>query len=203
MALFGKSGVPLEEVKQLKMQGFSDNEIIDELKGRGYPLSQINNALAQSAISEPGVAPEIENPDDFMGAPETPEETSSFSENPSLPSGGSFPEELQGRIEEITESIIDEKWDLLIEEVKKIVEWKSKVEEDVTKLKNDISNLKDDFKELHQGVLGKLESYDEKMTEVGTELKAVGKVFQDVIPEFVDNVKELRAITREVKGKKK
>lgn len=201
MALFGKSNVPLEEVKQLKMQGFSDNEIIDELKGRGYPLSQINNALAQSAISEPGVAPEIENPDDFMASPE---ETPSFSENPSpIPTNSSFPEELQGRIEEITESIIDEKWDLLIEEVKKIVEWKSKVEEEVNKLKTDISNLKDDFKELHQGVLGKLESYDEKMTEVGTELKAVGKVFQDVIPEFVDNVKELRAITREVKGKKK
>jgi hypothetical protein len=33
------------------------------------------------------------------------------------------------------------------------------------------------------------------MSDVGTELNAVGKVFKDVIPEFVENVKELKSIT--------
>ena len=59
---------------------------------------------------------------------------------------------------------------------------------------NDVEKLKEDFKVLHEGVLGKLEDYDTRMRDVGTELKAVGKVFKDVIPEFVENVKELKGI---------
>src|SRR3989338_5250181 len=46
---------------------------------------------------------------------------------------------------------------------------------------------------------GGLDDYDSRMTDVGTELKAVGRVFKEVIPEFVENVKELKSIT----GKKK
>ncbi|MBI2111955.1 hypothetical protein HYT52_00265 [Candidatus Woesearchaeota archaeon] len=98
------------------------------------------------------------------------------------------------RIEEIVEGMIDEKWDELISEVKKIIQWKDGVEEKQAKLANDVEKLKEDFKVLHEGVLGKLEDYDTRMRDVGTELKAVGKVFKDVIPEFVENVKELKGI---------
>ena len=57
----------------------------------------------------------------------------------------------------------------------------------------------EDFKQLHQGVLGKVEEYDKRMQEVGTELHAVGKVFKDVVPVFTENVKELRSITKGMK----
>ena len=95
--------------------------------------------------------------------------------------------------------MIDEKWDELIAEVKKIIQWKEKVEEKQASLASDIQKLKDDFKILHSGVLGKLEDYDTRMRDVGTELKAVGKVFKDVVPEFVENVKELRDLKNELK----
>ena len=36
-------------------------------------------------------------------------------------------------------------------------------------------------------------------TDVGVELKAVGKVFKDVIPVFTENVKELRDVTKGLK----
>lgn len=187
MALFGKGGIPIAEVRQLKTQGYSDNQIIDELKGKGYPLPQINDALAQAGLAGPETIDLSPLPSQSMPSREE------------MPSSAYLGEELQGRIEEIAESIIDEKWDILIEEVKKVVEWKNKVEETITKLHNDVDNLREDFRELHQGVLGKLEDYDSRMTEVGTELKAVGKVFKDVIPEFVENVKELKGITQSAK----
>ena len=88
------------------------------------------------------------------------------------------------------------KW---IAEVKKIVQWKEKVEEKQNKLVSDVEKIKEDFKTLHGGVLGKLEEYDERMQDVGTELKAVGRVFKDVVPEFVENVKELRSLKDEWK----
>ena len=87
----------------------------------------------------------------------------------------------------------------VVMEVKKIIEWKEKVEQKQVKMATELTKLKEDFTLLHQGVLGKLETYDERMRDVGTELKAVGKVFKEVVPEFVENVKELSHIT----GKKK
>ena len=98
--------------------------------------------------------------------------------------------------------MIDEKWDELIAEVKKIVEWKNQMEEKQGKIHSDVDKLKEDFNVLHQGVLGKLEDYDKRMRDVGTELNAVGKVFKDVVPEFVENVKELGHMTGKIREKK-
>ena len=195
MGLFTKTNIPIDEVKQLRTQGMSDNQIIDDLKAKKFSLTQINDALAQSAIAAPDT-------------PMTGPEATSAPIQPGPMPGEEAPqpteqmgEDMYGRIEEIAEGIIDEKWDSLIEEVKKIIEWKDGVEGTITKLHGDVDKLKTDFGELHQGVLGKLEDYDTRMGEVGTELKAVGKVFKDVVPEFVENVKELKSITKKVKKK--
>lgn len=123
-------------------------------------------------------------------------EQSAMPQAPAMDSGA-----LYERMEEVAESLIDEKWDQLIAEVKKIIEWKERVEEKQRLLINDVQKLKDDFKVLHQGVLGKLDDYDTRMRDVGTELGAVGKVFKEVIPEFVENVKELSSMTGRMKKK--
>lgn len=198
MALFDKNKSSLaDEVMQLRQQGLTDDLIMDELTDKGYSQPQINQALEQ-----------------FPDQADTEEE--SYPEEPSAPSPrmpaldrlNAYSSEpaasgemgnIYERMEEIAESMIDEKWDDLIAEVKKIVEWKEKMEEKQGKMISELETLKENFKELHQGVLGKLEDYDAQMREVGTELKAVGKVFKDVIPAFVDNVKELKDITKKVK----
>ena len=174
------------DIQLLRNQGLSDSMILAELVKRGYSQDQVQTSLTQY---------------------ETPQEYgSSYPQSypPQAPPSYAPPaqtEDLTGRIEEIAESIIDEKWDLLIIEVKKIIEWKTKMEETVSILHHDVDKLKDDFKILHQGVLGKLEDYDNRMRDVGTELKAVGKVFKDVIPTFVENVKELSSVTQGMRKK--
>ena len=89
----------ISEVLELRSQGLSDAVVKQELQSRGYLPSQVEQALQQA---------------------DTP--------YPSAASGSVMPAPDQGniyeRIEEITESIVDEKWDDLIAEVKKIVEWK-------------------------------------------------------------------------------
>ena len=117
---------------------------------------------------------------------------------PAAPAGGNY-----DRMEQIAETIIDEKWDSLLTEVKKIIDWKSSVEDQLQKSLSELSNMKEDFKELRGAVLGKVEEYDRRMIDVSTELKAVGKVFKDVIPEFTNNVKELTAVSNKLKTKKK
>lgn len=190
--------VPVDDVLQLRSQGLTDNLIVEELKGRGYNQPQINSALAQA---DAGSEPEISGLDEFP-APSNANARQGYSgysqpQMPARPSAPASDEEgnIYERIEEIAESMIDEKWDELISEVKKIIEWKEKIEDKQTQIINDLEKLKEDFTVLHQGVLGKLEDYDSRMMEVGTELKAVGKVFKEVVPQFVENVKELKDVT--------
>ena len=198
MALFDKKRAsPVSEVAQLRQQGLTDDIVVDELSQRGYTQQQISEAIAQADSGQSS----------GYGMPAAPEQMPAITsqEMPMPPSQPSYQEDagnIYERMEEIAESMIDEKWDDLILEVKKIVEWKNKVEEKQNKLVNDVEKLKDDFKMLHEAVLGKLEDYDSRMQAVGTDLKAVGKVFKDVIPTFVENVKELSSLKEELKRKK-
>jgi hypothetical protein len=169
----------VDNVKQLREQGLTDNLIMVELTGQGHGQDDVQAAISQA---DAGDLSEMAPP-------------SGFPTNVPQPGGDT------DRLQEIAENIIDQKWEELISEVRKIVSWKEQVEEEQAKIASDVQKLKDDFKILHQGVLGKLDSYDTRMQDVGTELKAVGKVFKDVVPQFVENVKELSAITKGVRPK--
>ena len=197
-----RKGSALEEVRSLREQGLTDNVILAELANRGYSQDQIHMAISQLDSVAP---PETSAEEAFYPVAPGAAPCYPCSYPPSYPSPASSTAEEKNvyeRMEEIAESLIDEKWDDLIAEVKKIVDWKQKVEERQVKMQNDLDKLKENFSMLHQGVLGKLDEYDTRMRDVGTELKAVGKVFKDVIPEFVENVKELSDTTKKLKGKK-
>ncbi len=198
MALFdSKKAAPVSEVLQLRQQGLTDDIIIDELSQRGYNQQQISEAIGQADTTQPT------DQNQGYGMPNAPASGPSFAPEMSSPQPA-YQEDMSNvyeRMEEIAESLIDEKWDDLITEVKKIIDWKNKVEEKQSKLQHDVDKLMDDFKMLHEAVLGKLEDYDTRMQDVGTELKAVGKVFKDVIPTFVDNVKELSSLKDDLKKK--
>jgi len=92
MGLFSKNN-PIQEVRQMKAQGMSDNQIIDTLKSKGFSLPQINDALMQSSVA---------NPDIEMAPPEGME-----MQPPAAVPGMEQPEpgmeEFTGRIEEIAD----------------------------------------------------------------------------------------------------
>lgn len=165
------------EIMQLRSQGLDDNMIKQELVAKGVDPAEVDQALSGSDDFSAGIPAMSEMPEPSSGVPS--------------PEGGIYE-----RMEQIAESMIDAKWEDLIAEVKKIVEWKETIEERQNKMQAVLDKLKEDFSTLHQGVLGKLEDYDTRMRDVGTELNAVGKVFKDVIPEFVENVKELKGMTK-------
>ena len=176
------------EVRNLREQGLTDSLIQDELLKQGYSENDISAGM--SSLEDLPVP----TPEGGMSMPEM-----DYSMPSSRPMRGSNDGNVYERIEELAENLIDEKWDELIAEVKKIVEWKQKMEEKQAGMLNDLRKLKEDFAILHQGVLGKLSDYDSQMKNVGSELHAVSRVFKEVIPEFVENVKELKHITEKRK----
>lgn len=211
------SKIPVSEVLQLREQGLTDNLIAEELKKKGYSMQLITMAVSEAdASADSGMggmpqAPASEGMGGYGGG--YPRSASgagagfgggypqSYNGPTAPPASSSEQDNLYERIEGTVETMIDERWDELIGEVKKIIEWKEKMEEAQKKAQSDLDKLKEDFKLLHQGVLGKLDDYDGRMRDVDTELKAVGKVFKDVVPQFVDNVKELGSITKGMRGK--
>ena len=192
----------LNEITELREQGLTDALIVEELRKKGYTSAQINSGLSQLDSSNE----ETSTPQQG-GFPMPPTPNESYPGNYGSPGYGPAPapqpaenNNLYERIEDVVETMIDEKWDELIAEVKKVIEWKEKVEDQLRKIGSDVDKLKEDFKLLHQGVLGKIDDYDTRMRDVDTELKAVEKVFKDAVPEFIEGVKELREMT--AKGKR-
>src|SRR3989338_1669738 len=188
MAGFAQNGNAVSTVLQLRNQGLTDDLIMDEMARQGFRPETVSQALSQAdGSADMGMASSSYGRMGMM-PPSAP-----LSENPQ--------NYMYSRMEDIAENLIDEKWDQLLGEVKKIIEWKERVESTQAKLISDVGKLQDDFKLLHGGVLGKLEDYDARMRDVGVELKAVGKVFKDVVPQFVENVKALSSIKDEMRKK--
>lgn len=185
---------PTEAVLSLRQQGLTNNQIIATLQRQGYNTNQILDGMNQADMRmqtkrpfdvEGGKMPELNIPQ-MPGMPMQPEE---------LPSQGAD----QGRVEEMVEAIIEEKWTDLMENINRIIEWKDRTETRITQLETLMKSIKDDFDKMHMGVLERVGEYDKHIGDVGTEVKALEKVFQKVLPGFIENVAELSRITDDIK----
>ncbi|MEM4259990.1 MAG: hypothetical protein QXG00_02035 [Candidatus Woesearchaeota archaeon] len=211
MALFaGKKpiGSPLEIVRAMKQQGYTNNMIIQTLQKDGYSSADIVDALNKSEMPQP-VQPGfgmqqsdiVQQP--MMQMPEPPGTTPSYStqdfrQQTTLPQQQNYD---LSSAEELIEAIIDEKWNELVKDINKIVDWKNKTENKITSLEQQFNDLKADFDKLHQAIIGKIGEYDKNILEVGSEIKAMENVFSKVLPVFTENVNELSRITQKMKKK--
>ena len=183
MDLFGKKaqGTPTDRVFQMKQQGASNDQIIQNLKSEGYNSSSIYDAISQAEIKGavgpgagaiPGMGQEDqasndqyqEQPMPPADEPYMPSQQQDFNQQPN-DFQRPFQQRVQQqtdsgmgleRIEEIVESIIDEKWEELMKSVDKIIAWKEATEAKMTRLEQQMNDLKDNFEQLHSGILAKV-----------------------------------------------
>lgn len=208
MALFaGKKpmGSPLEQVRAMKQQGYTNNMIIQALQKDGYSSADIVDALNKSEMPQPGFSGQQQDfgQQSIMPMPEPPGATSpyptqDFRQQTLTPQQQNYD---LSSAEELIEAIIDEKWNELVKDINKIVEWKNKTENKITSLEQQFNDLKGDFDKLHQAIIGKIGEYDKNILEVGSEIKAMENVFSKVLPVFTENVNELSRITQKMKKK--
>ncbi len=188
--------IPIDHVLAMRQQGLSNNQIIASLQRAGYPIDAINDALTQADIKE-GIAPGASPPATAPGAPYGAAYTAYA---PYPQAAAEAASDIDERIQEVAEAIIDEKWSSLLESINAIADWKEKTEGRLMKIETQIQELKDNFDRLHEGVIGKISEYDKGIQNIGVEIKALEKVFQKILPGFVENVNELSRITQRVKN---
>ncbi|MBR9676879.1 hypothetical protein GOV04_01965 [Candidatus Woesearchaeota archaeon] len=191
----------VDQVLQMRSQGLSDNQIIQNLQRSGVDQTSIYNAFNLADIKKgvtstplPGETMTDQPPPlpSFEGPPKPQE----FSPTPTM---GSESISMREHVSEVAEAIIEEKWNELVNSVGKIAEWKDRVEGRVQRLEDNFVILKADFDKLHQALLAKINDYDESVKEVGSNIKAMEKVFTKVLPTLTDNVSELSRITDNMK----
>ena len=102
-------------------------------------------------------------------------------------------------IEELVESVVEEKWRTLIENFGDIGTWRERTRTDVLSLKQELIRLENRFDNLQRAIIGKIKDYDENIMEVGSEIKALGKVFEKILDPLTTNIKELDRITKQLK----
>ncbi len=104
-------------------------------------------------------------------------------------------------LEELVESIINEKWRSLIENFGDIGLWREKVRTEVLSIKQELRRMEARFENLQRAVLGKITNYDENIKEVGSEVRALEQVFQKIMEPLTTNIKELEKVTKKLKEK--
>jgi hypothetical protein len=172
---------PVDQVRAMQQQGLSNNQIVQALQRSGYDTGAIMDAMSQADAGR-GPEPFALQRDD-MPMPPAPQ-----------------PQMRAEAFEEIAEHIVDEKWQEFTKEMGKMSEWKDSVNSRLDRLEQSMNDAKADLDNLHKAIISKIGEYDKNLLDVGTEIKAMEKVFQKVLPTLTENVSELARVTRNVKA---
>ncbi len=190
---------PGAQQRQPFMQG--QNEGAEQL-GQPPGLPSLDAGMeSESSITGP------QNPEEVQGFGEVGNEGGAgaeFAENYGAAQqpggyGSAYGSDVSAKVEEISEAIIEEKWQDLLKDFNKAMEWKTGMEQRMAVLEQRFSDLKTAFDNLQKSVVDKVSDYDKSVKDVGSEMKALEQVFQKIIPTMTENVNELSRITKGMK----
>lgn len=196
---------PIEQVLMMKQQGYTNNQIVQTLQSQGYNTNQIFDAINQAGLSGGfEAAPEQQETgmQDYGQNYEQPypQQQQYQFQAPEIKAPASIDEE---RIQEVAEAIIDEKWDALSKDIRKMIEWKENSESRLAKLEQQLIDLRLSIDSLTKSMMAKVSAYDQNIVDVGTEVKAMEKVFQKVLPNLTESVNKLDRMTKGIKEPQK
>jgi len=183
---------PVDEALNMKQQGYNNDQIAQNLQSKGFDTNQVHEAINQAGLS-------AQNTPD-MGMPDYGYEQQYPQRPTQAPQETSMSDE---RIQEVAEAIIDEKWNEFTIDIKKVIEWKEKSEDRIAKIEQQVLDLKLSMDNLTKSMMNKISSYDQNIVNVGTEIKAMEKVFQQVLPNLTESVNKLDRMAKGTKEIKK
>lgn len=177
------AALPVEQVSNLKDQGYPNDQIIDYLQSQGFSAAQITDALSQVEARTPAEP---------------------FQPQARAPAQGFAPQQRSpDNTEEMVEAIVDEKWRNFSKDITKFKNWQDASDSRVDKLEQGLKDIRADVESLHKAIVSKISDYDKSLMDVGTEIKAMEKVFSKVLPDLTESVSKLSSISKKPAIKKK
>lgn len=197
---------PIEQVLEMVNQGIPNEEIIRKLQAQGFSNTDIQEAISQAQTK---ASIESTYQEEIPPAPPSPQmQPSVLNTNPqqtfTQPEPEMQPQPLPSRdtderIEEIAESIIDEKWQRVVEDIGDLSVWKDKIKTEITSIKQEVLRIESRFESLQKSIMGRIKEYDTQVGDVGTDVRAIEKLLQNILKPLTNNVKELKRITEKLK----
>ncbi|MBI2108347.1 hypothetical protein HYU10_01690 [Candidatus Woesearchaeota archaeon] len=176
------SNLPVDQIAAMIQQGYNNDQIVQALQGQGYTPPQIYDAINQAS----------------MGAMQDYGAQQPMQQQYQQPAVQTQHEQRvdEQKMQEIAEAVIEEKWEELAKDIKAVIEWKNKTEAKMLQIEQKTNDIKASLDSLNASLLGKLNQYDKNLTDVGTEIKAMEKVFQNILPTLTENVAKLERISK-------
>lgn len=183
---------PLERVVAMKQQGYTNEQITQDLQQQGYTIDQISDAISQAQYSS-NPPTQFYPQQDYSANPKYQYE---YQQQYPTQAQQQAQQQDDSRVQQFVEAIIEEKWKEFGKNINAVIEWKEKTEARIVQLQQQIKDMKDDMDSLKRGILGKITEYDKNIVEVGTEIKAMEKVFQKVLPSLTESVNRLEKMSK-------
>jgi hypothetical protein len=195
--------IPIQKVIDMKNQGIIDEKIIESLLSEKFTYQQIRDAMQQAEIKK-----NISNPaNNYSHAPEEAE-AKTFEQETAPATMQQAPRPIQmpsqpmqrspgisvDEIQRILEEIISEKWKESEEVIRNMIEWKAVISTKMKELETRISEFNTRVDSMNNSLGKKAEEFNQTMTDVDTEIKALDKALNKLIPALSDNISELKEI---------
>ncbi|MFH0936376.1 MAG: hypothetical protein V1815_01700 [Candidatus Woesearchaeota archaeon] len=209
--------LPLDKVLQMRKKGLTNEDIIPNLRQQGYSYQETDDAINQADLKQnvEEELPEPPSPSEMQESALNEESQQQYTQpqyqesiQPKQQMVLPTPQNIQSpdrsieeQIEQIAESIIDEKWRNMIEGFGDLTAWRERVNLDLNAIKQEILRTQSRFENLQRAIISKIGDYDKGIADVGTEIKALEKVFQNILEPLTSNIKELNRITEKLKSK--
>lgn len=183
-----------EELNQEKNQDLLKQ--IDDFNSPDYQSQEEPQELYQEA-------PEREEPSAQAPIREGFPTQQSYQQSPYGQQSDYAPYSQDTQLQEVIETIVEEKWEELLDKISEINSWRERVNMDILSIKQEIIRTQERFDILQTAVLGKVSEYNKNVTNISTDMKALEAILQKIIQPLSENVRDLNKITEELKKRKK
>lgn len=225
----GRDRVPVDEVRSLSQDGYSNDEITEELRNRGYGYSEINEAINQAVQNQTvegrdreqrkqeiqqsasrGEGLEQRELDQSRDRGSQGGDADRFEDRgrdqPREPDAGSTadadfgtPPGVSVREEELIETIVAEHFTEVEDEFRNIYEGLDELFETVDDLQDRVEELEIREDEDEEEFMQKVEEMEDYLLESQSRIGGMEKTMQQVLPELVENVRELSSVVEDMK----
>lgn len=178
--------------------GYNSQQIAEALNQVGIKSnieqgSSQQNSMQPSLIDEEVPAPPQPDQQSQSYQPQSKQQFVSYS--PQSIAVGQDSSDMQSLIE----SIVEERVQRISDNMTDFEIWRSRMNDDLISIKQEIVRISTRFDSMQKVVLGKVDEYGKSVTDVTSEIKALEKVFQNIISPLTSNIKDLSRITEEMK----
>lgn len=213
-----------DEIETLASQGLSEQDIISELKDKGYSNEEINKAIQKilkHRVSSEGesrsvkkdrknsknnqqqqhegnnfVAPSPENLSPEEQQPNQPfSKYMASEENPIW----EMNEEEEIQLEELIEEIIEEKWSGVRQNIQKMETGNEDLKNKIHSLEERIEGLENKHQKEKEKLEDKVDRTFNHIENIESRVNSVEKAFKEFLPSLTENVRSLSGIVNELK----